>query len=98
MKVLDTERLVLRPFEQEDLQDFHDYSKDPQVGPSAGWPPHETIAQTKEVLIRFMAEGSVWALEEKASRKVIGSLGLHKDERRDGNDAIRMIGYALGRP
>jgi len=97
MKTLETEKLILRPFEEKDLQDFHAYSKNPEVGPNAGWPPHETMAQTKEVLIRFMAEDSVWAMEEKASGKVIGSVGLHRDERRDRSDAIRMIGYALGK-
>lgn len=87
----------MRPFEEKDLQSFHAYSKDPSVGPNAGWPPHETMAQTKEVLIRFMAEDSVWALEEKKLRRVIGSVGLHRDERRDRSETIRMIGYALGK-
>ena len=98
MKRLTTERLILRLFEDKDLQDFNDYARDPAVGPNSGWPPHETVAQTKEVLIRFMAEDNVWAIEEKASRKVIGSVGLHRDERRDRSDTVRMIGYALGRP
>ena len=97
MKVLETQRLTLRPFGESDLSDFFYYAKDPQVGPNAGWPPHETHAQTKEVILRFMAEDNVWALEEKASRRVIGSLGVHRDGRRDRSDAIRMIGYALGR-
>ncbi len=98
MKTLETERLILRPFDEGDLDDFHAYSKDPDVGPHAGWPPHETTAQTKEVLIRFMTEDGVWALEEKTLHQVIGSVGLHRDERRDSSESIRMIGYALGKP
>jgi putative acetyltransferase len=97
MKTLETERLILRPFEEKDLHDFHFYSKDPAVGPSAGWPPHETMAQTREVLLRFMSEDSVWAMEDKTSHKIIGSVGLHRDERRDRSETIRMIGYALGK-
>ncbi len=97
MKRLITERLILRPFEEGDLADFHAYAKDPEVGPSAGWPPHETLTQTKEVLTRFMAGDTVWAIQEKATGCLMGSLGLHKDEKRDGHEKIRMIGYALGR-
>ena len=97
MKVLETERLLLRPFAEGDLSDFFSYAKDPDIGPNAGWPPHETHAQTKEVILRFMAEDNVWALEEKISRRVIGSLGVHRDGRRDRSDAVRMIGYALGK-
>ncbi len=97
MKTLETERLILRPFEEKYLHDFHAYAKDPAVGPKAGWPPHETMAQTKEVLIRFMADDNEWAIQEKASRRVVGSLGLHRDERRDRSETIRMIGYALGK-
>ena len=97
MKVLETQRLLLRPFEESDLHDFYHYAKDRDVGPNAGWPPHETQAQTKEVILRFMAEDNVYALEEKSSHRVIGSLGIHRDSRRDRSDTIRMIGYALGK-
>lgn len=34
MKVLETERLVLRPFESSDLDDFYEYAKNPNVGPT----------------------------------------------------------------
>ena len=97
MKKLETKRLILRPFEERDLNDFYYYAKDLNVGPSAGWPPHETQAQTMEVILRFIAEDNVWALQEKSSDKVIGSVGIHKDARRDRNEKIRMIGYALGK-
>ena len=96
MKTLETERLLLRGFEQTDLQDFYDYAKDPEVGPNAGWPAHQSIAQTQEILDRFIVGDNVWAITEKESGRVVGSLGLHKDEKRD-NAKIRMIGYALGR-
>jgi len=97
MRTLETERLLLRSFDENDLHDFNYYAKDRDVGPNAGWPPHETQAQTREVILRFMAEDNVWALEEKSSRKVIGSLGVHRDSRRDRSDSVRMIGYALGK-
>ena len=97
MKNLETHRLWLRPFEDADLFDFHTYARDGEVGPSAGWPPHETLAQTREVLLRFITGDNVWAIVDKDSGKVIGSVGLHKDQKRDSSDKMRMIGYALGK-
>ena len=34
--VLETERLLLRPWREEDAQDLYRYASDPQVGPAAG--------------------------------------------------------------
>lgn len=36
---LETGRIRLRTWHMEDLQDFYDYAKDPDVGPWAGWEP-----------------------------------------------------------
>ena len=40
--VLKTERLILRPWRQEDLDDFYEYAKVDGVGQMAGWLPHES--------------------------------------------------------
>ena len=37
---LRTERLVLREWQETDLDDFHAYCRNPNVGPAAGWAPH----------------------------------------------------------
>ena len=91
-----TERLCLRPFEEEDLEDFYAYACDPEVGPKAGWKPHDSREESWGVLQRFIREQEVWAVVEKTSGRVIGSVGLHKDEKRSCED-IRMLGYVIGR-
>ena len=40
-KIIETERLVLRPFKWEDLDDFFTYASVEGVGEMAGWPHHE---------------------------------------------------------
>ena len=38
-----TERLVLRPWREEDAESLYRYACDEQVGPAAGWKPHESV-------------------------------------------------------
>lgn len=94
LKQIETERLILRPFKESDLDDFFEYAKNPNVGPSAGWKPHETIEESQYILERFIDGEEVMAIVYKANGKVIGSVGLHKDEKRSV-DTAKMIGYVL---
>jgi putative acetyltransferase len=94
MRVLDTDRMILRPWTMEDLDDFYEYTRNPNIGPNAGWPPHDSKETSMKILQSFIDKGEVWAIEYKADKKVIGSLGAHNDAKRDGVKA-RMIGYVL---
>ncbi|XBG80790.1 GNAT family N-acetyltransferase [Enterococcus cecorum] len=50
-----TERLLLRPWEDSDAVNLYQYAKDPQVGPRAGWPPHESQAQSLAIIQTVVA-------------------------------------------
>ena len=73
--VIETDRLVLRAFNDNDLEDLYDYAKTPGLGEMAGWPHHRSIEDSKEVLEKFKKNKDVLAIEKDG--KVIGSLGLH---------------------
>lgn len=94
MNTLETDRLLLRPFEEADLQDFFEYAKSPNVGPNAGWPPHSNLEESRDILEAFMENEEVWALVLKESNKLIGSIGIHKDQLRSASD-VKMLGYVL---
>lgn len=96
MKVLDTERLILRPWKIDDLDDFYEYAKNPKIGPNAGWEPHRDKEVSLKVLKSFIeaTEDEVRAIVYKENGKIIGSIGIHNDRRRTGVNA-RMIGYVL---
>ena len=47
---LTTKRLTLRPFEERDAEDLYAYAKDPRVGPVAGWPPHASLEESREII------------------------------------------------
>ena len=74
--VLKTERLTLRPCRQEDLVDFYTYASAKEVGPMAGWKPHESPEESQRILTHFIEGKHTFALEYQG--KVIGSLGIEK--------------------
>ena len=39
---LETERLILRPWKEDDAESLYKYAKNPEVGPIAGWPVQVT--------------------------------------------------------
>lgn len=94
MITLETERCILRPFEVTDLEDFYEYAKNPKVGRGAGWPPHDSLETSMKILQDFMVNEEVWALIYKEDNKLIGSVGLHKDQLRSATD-VKMLGYVL---
>lgn len=94
MKTLETQRLLLRPFQEEDLEDFFEYAKHPEVGPNAGWPPHQSKDDSRKILTGFIEQQEVWAVVLKESNKLIGSVGLHSDHLRSAPD-VKMMGYVL---
>jgi len=95
MTILETDRLILRRFKLSDLTDFYEYAKNPNVGPNAGWDYHKSRDESLHLLKNFVESEEVWALELKDELKVIGSIGLHKDRKRDNKSAC-MIGYVIG--
>ena len=100
--VIETKRLILRPFRQSDLCDFNEYASVPGVGEMAGWKHHETIEKTQEILDMFIKEDKTFAIVFKKNNKVIGSIGVEKyeleDELTEFNSYYgRKIGYVLSK-
>ena len=97
--VLKTERLILRNWRQEDLDDFYEYARVDGVGQMAGWLPHESRETTQMVLDSFITHKKTFALE--LDGKVIGSFGIenYKEEEFPELDALpgRSIGYVLSK-
>lgn len=75
--VLETERLILRGWQEDDLAHLFAYASVPGVGEMAGWPHHRTLDDSRTVLQRFMEQKDVFAIVHKNHDKVIGSVGIH---------------------
>lgn len=97
---IETARLILRPFEEKDTEDFYEYTQVPGVGEAAGWSHHETREQSAAVVKAIIAGKRTFAVAEKEGGKVIGSIGfepcseIYNDLGLGEN--VYNIGYVLG--
>lgn len=99
---LESKNLILRPFLESDLEDFYNYCKVDGVGEMAGWIHHKSLEESKLILNIFIKEKKTFAIVDKESRKVIGSIGLETyNENVAGekykNLKCREIGYVLSK-
>ena len=98
--MMETERLMLRKWKETDAESLFEYAKDPDVGPIAGWPPHNSAAESLDVIRNVLNGAESYAICEKDNGKAIGAIELkltgHTDmtERDDECE----LGYWLGKP
>lgn len=73
----DTERLSFRLWTETDAPEMFRWAQDPDVGPNAGWPPHQTVDDSLRVIRRFI-EGEYMenAIILKETGKPIGCIGI----------------------
>jgi len=94
MKTLATERLILRGWRFEDLDDLYEYAKNPDVGSMQGWEPHSSKEVSLNALKSYIEDDNRWAIVLKDNCKVIGSIGLNPDENR-GKYRAKYLHYVL---
>ncbi len=97
--ILHTPRLILRPWRQTDLEDLYAYASVPEVGPMAGWNPHENREESQRILDRFIGGKRTFALEHGG--RVIGSLGVERYDEAQypefAEQRVRSLGFILSR-
>lgn len=93
--LLQTERLLLRPIVDADAIQIYEYSKDPIVGPAAGWKPHSSIDETRVVMDTLFIDRPVFGIVLRQTGVLFGTIGLVADPKRE-NPAAMMLGYASG--
>ncbi len=97
---LQTDRLILRPWRQEDADDLYQYARDPAVGPAAGWPPHTSVDNSRAVIRDVLSAPETYAVCLKETSRPIGSIGLKTGDATDMTDRADEceLGYWLGKP
>ena len=89
---LETERMILRPWREQDAAALYEYARDPRVGPAAGWPAHTSVDDSRQIIKDVLSADETYAVVLKGGDKPVGSIGLtvqKKGERIMGERAAK---------
>lgn len=97
--MLQTKRLILRPWQESDAASLYAYAKDPEVGPPAGWPPHTSEENSRDIIRNVLSAPETYAVCLK-NGEAIGSVGLKLKGYTDLTDREDEceLGYWIGKP
>lgn len=73
---METKRCLLRHWKIEDASQLYDLAKDPDIGPRAGWLPHKSVEESKEIIKNVFAFPETYAIVLKETNKIIGCISL----------------------
>lgn len=97
METLETARLLLRPFTEEDAEGLYAYASHPEVGPWAGWNPHASVEESRQVIRDIFLPADTLAVVRKSDGRLIGSAGFVGKHRTELGTPSEEVGYSLAR-
>lgn len=98
--ILETNRLILRPWRDTDAEELYKYAKDPAVGPIAGWNVHTSVEYSRNIIKEVLSRPDTFAVVLKDTSLPVGSIGLMDKTAADApvTDSERELGYWIGVP
>ena len=98
--LLVTDRLFLRKWDRSDAEDLYRYAKDPDVGPIAGWPAHQSVDESRDVIQNVLTGKQAYAICRKTENKTIGAIELKLKGHTDLTDREDEceLGFWIGKP
>ena len=99
--MLETDRIRLRPWRDDDAETLYKWAKDPDVGSRAGWPPHASVEESLEVIRTVFNDATnTWAIEWKETGEPIGAMGYGPscDCNLPARDGEPITGYWIAKP
>lgn len=97
--VVETERLLLRPPHEDDVDDLVRFANNYEIARMLSSMPHPYFAEDAREFIervrKASAGGCVYAITDKRTARFMGVCGLHEDPARD---ELPFLGYWLGEP
>lgn len=97
---METDRIILRPWQDSDAQALYRYASDPEVGPRAGWAPHESLEESLDIIRTVFNNDTTWAIVLKETGEAIGAIGYGPscDCNLPAREGEPTVGYWVARP
>ena len=73
---LQTRRLILRPWQESDAEALYKYASNPNIGPIAGWPPHTSVENSRDIIKSVLSAPETYAVVLKETGEIVGSVGI----------------------
>lgn len=98
--ILETKRLIIRPWKESDAESLYRYAKDERIGPAAGWPVHKSIEYSRYVIENIFSVPETYAVCIKETDEAVGCIGLIMPQNSNIsiNDGEAEVGYWIGAP
>ena len=98
--IMETDRILLRHWQESDADVLYEYAKKPEVGERAGWSPHNSREESLEIIRTVFNNPTTWAIVLKETGKVVGAMGYGPScecslPSREGEPTV---GYWVGKP
>ena len=100
-EMIETARLILRPWQESEADSLFKYAGDPDIGPIAGWPQHTSAQHSLEIIRTVFSAPETYAVVLKETGEPVGSCGIMST---DGLHSATMkpgeaeVGYWIGKP
>ena len=96
--ILETNRLILRPWEEEDARWLYFYARNHEVGLSGGWPPHKSEEESLFVIQTTFSKPETYAVVYKDRPIGCVNLYLYPDGNYYWGEGNAELGFWVGRP
>ncbi len=91
--MINTERLLIRPFRESDAEDAFEWRSDPEVNRFMPYPCDDNVEELRQRIKEWITDNDKYAIVLKATDKVIGDISLEWSEK----DGVHEIGYNINR-
>lgn len=94
--ILETKRLLLRPWTEADAPELYKLASDERVGPAAGWPVHKSVEESCGIIRDELSADGTFAVVPKDLGLPAGCAGLFRNDF-CAEDELE-LGYWIGVP
>lgn len=96
----DGDRVYLRKWRDSDAEALYRLASDPDLGPRAGWPPHQSVGESLDAIRTYLSNDSTWAVVLKSTGEIVGCAGYHtpRTSNMPLSDGEAEVGYWIAKP